>query len=212
MGREPLRFAISQSTEWSRGGIQWTGARLHDMGKTAEDVLAMSWDEQVDLIGDYLSEVEGPDRLVGADIYVAIAAPAVLNLPDETIAYREGTKEWTANGAWVPPRGATFSGVDPRLLPPAVPSAVRLAPLDPAEAPPYPPAPLPHTKAKTKAERIPYGADWTRLDRRASPHSVRVFEPSHLTRASEPPGGRSPIARRLEGPSGVREGRTGYGC
>lgn len=76
---------------------------------THDDLKDLSVEEQMPLVISYLEE-RGlkPDADVG-EYYLAVAAPGLLNKPDDTVAYKKGSKAWEQNPSWRPADGGDIT-------------------------------------------------------------------------------------------------------
>ncbi|MET0403735.1 MAG: hypothetical protein ABW123_15095 [Cystobacter sp.] len=81
------------------GLIQFTKAGASDLGKTLEELRAMTEVEQLDYVQLYMSrciKAHGPLKTL-SDVYMAILCPAAVGKPEDHICYKAGTKAYTQN-------------------------------------------------------------------------------------------------------------------
>jgi hypothetical protein len=76
---------------------------------THDDLKDLTVEEQMPLVISYFQE-RGlkPNADVG-EYYLAVAAPGLLNKPDETVAYKKGSKAWEQNPSWRPADGGDIT-------------------------------------------------------------------------------------------------------
>ena len=76
---------------------------------THADLKDLTVEEQMPLVISYLEE-RGlkPDADVG-EYYLAVAAPGLLGKPDESVAYKKGSKAWEQNPSWRPADGGDIT-------------------------------------------------------------------------------------------------------
>lgn len=116
-GRPDARNAQSGAT----GLIQWMPDVYRGMAKPPgyegvrfEDLPSLTAEEQLPLVVQYFRERGVPADADAGEMYLAVAAPAALGKPDDTVVYRAGSKAWEQNPAWRPAGGGDITAGDIR--------------------------------------------------------------------------------------------------
>jgi hypothetical protein len=91
------------------GLIQFLPSIARDLGTSTEELAKMSATEQLPFVMKYLSDRGVTSDSSAEDYVMAVAAPAFIGKPPETVVYRKGSKEWEQNPAWRPPGGGDIT-------------------------------------------------------------------------------------------------------
>jgi hypothetical protein len=91
------------------GLIQFLPSIARDLGTSTEELASMSATEQLPFVMKYLSDRGVTSDSPTEDYVMAVAAPAFIGKPPETVVYRKGSKEWEQNPAWRPPGGGDIT-------------------------------------------------------------------------------------------------------
>lgn len=83
-------------------------------GVTHADLPDLTVEEQLPLVAAYFRQAGVPADADVGEYYLAVAAPAALGKPDETVVYRRGSKAWEQNPAWRPAGGGDITAGDIR--------------------------------------------------------------------------------------------------
>lgn len=94
----------------AKGLIQFLNstARRYGFG-SSKDFAKLSRTEQVPYIVQYLKDSGINEDSMPEDYGVAVAAPAFVGKPDDTVVYQEGTKEHAKNAPWWPEDGGDIT-------------------------------------------------------------------------------------------------------
>lgn len=91
------------------GLIQFMPSVARALGTTTDELAKMSATEQLPFVMRYLSERGVTSDSPQSDYILAVAAPAFIGRPPETVVYRKGSKAWEQNPGWRPPDGGDIT-------------------------------------------------------------------------------------------------------
>lgn len=100
----------AESSAGAVGIIQLMPNRAREVGTTSEELKKMSRTQQLPFAIKYLKKV---GKLTAEssqdDYYMALAAPAMIGKPDDTVVYKKDSPEWDENPAWRPSDGGDIT-------------------------------------------------------------------------------------------------------
>lgn len=91
------------------GLIQFMPSIAKDLGTSTEELATMSASEQLPFVMKYLSDRGVTADSPPEDYAMAVAAPAFIGKPAETVVYPKGSKAWEQNPAWRPAGGGDIT-------------------------------------------------------------------------------------------------------
>jgi len=104
-GKASARNADSGAT----GLIQFLPSIAEELGTSTEEIGKMTAAEQLPFVMKYLSDRGITSESPPEDYAMAVAAPAFIGKPAETVVYPKGSKAWEQNPAWRPPGGGDIT-------------------------------------------------------------------------------------------------------
>lgn len=109
IGHESGGSATATSKAGAVGIIQFMPAVAEALGTSSEELAQMSPSEQIPYAMDYLKRKGITAESRPEDYALAVAAPAAIGKPDDSVVYPRGSKAWEMNRAWRPPSGGDIT-------------------------------------------------------------------------------------------------------
>jgi len=91
------------------GLIQFMPKTAENLGTTVEEISSMSVEDQVRLVTQYFENSGITADSPPEDYPVAVAAPAFVGKPDDTVVYPKDSKAWEQNKSWRPAGGGDIT-------------------------------------------------------------------------------------------------------
>jgi hypothetical protein len=91
------------------GLIQFMPQTAENLGTTTDELKAMPVEDQVRLVVKYFENAGITAESQPDDYALAVAAPAFVGKPDETVVYPKGSKAWEQNTPWRPADGGDIT-------------------------------------------------------------------------------------------------------
>lgn len=96
-------------TSGATGLIQFMPDTAKALGTTTEELAKMPVEDQVRFVVKYFENAGINENSTPDDYALAVAAPAFVGKPDDTVVYEKGSKAWEQNKPWRPPGGGDIT-------------------------------------------------------------------------------------------------------
>lgn len=96
-------------TSGATGLIQFMPDTAKALGTTTEELANMPVEDQVRFVVKYFENAGINENSTPDDYALAVAAPAFVGKPDDTVVYEKGSKAWEQNKPWRPPGGGDIT-------------------------------------------------------------------------------------------------------